>query len=276
VAASVVALPSLSAELDMVLTGRMEGKKRIFDLGFYRACSNREEFTRFMLAHYFLHGALERALAAQPASSAAHRVWSSACGPLRGAPRKLERDLRALGVDGTSQRPSAASAAYVAGVDYAARDGAMLLGHLYGSFGYVNGLLAEGTSGAERRGRAARLAAGLPEGRPEFYRMPPEIEEDRQGFVDSVKAAIDAEGAIMNCDERARAVEGAQAAIDLSAAVYAERPALLSGAVYGAAGVARGLLLEKVLGGASALEAELPEALLPTARRVLSPCPSLD
>lgn len=257
----------LSRELDATVMAMAGNDAREFAMGFWRSCKSREDYTRFMLAHYFLYGALERAFAAQPADSPVARLWR-ACPELRGAQRKLQRDLRAVGVDGTSAAPSAAAAAYVAAVEEASADGAVLVGHFYCR--YFPDLLC-----GDSLGQAARLANGLPRGRPEFYTFPAEVEDNRVAYVEHMYGLLNVEGERMGPEARARAVEGARDALALNAAVYAEaskRP--LIGAVRGVTKFASGYishLLFRDRPGASEECGGAVGVLLPTARRDVSP-----
>lgn len=254
----------LASELEAALATTTE--RRNLEMGFYRSCANREEYTHFMLAHYFLHGALERALATQPEGSPAAKVWHL-CPELRGAPRKLERDLRAAGVDGTSATPSPAAAASVASIEEAASDGASLLGHLYAHYLHLGNPVV----GLAPRARAARLAVGLPEGRPEFYHLPVEADEDRRRYVEKFVRAVDIQGMRMGVAGWQRAAEGVEEAVAVTAALYAERPRLAVGAAIGAARVVRGFVAEKLVGAAAAAP-NGQDILLPTARRVVTSC----
>eukprot|EP00927_Polykrikos_kofoidii_P079409 TRINITY_DN76195_c0_g1_i1.p1 TRINITY_DN76195_c0_g1~~TRINITY_DN76195_c0_g1_i1.p1 ORF type:complete len:320 (+),score=54.07 TRINITY_DN76195_c0_g1_i1:58-1017(+) len=254
----------LSSELDAAVAAGSDPHK--FSVGFWSSCQSREEYTRFMLSHYFFYGALERAFDAQPPESHMARLWR-ACPELRGAPRKLERDLRFVGVDGTSAAPSPAAANYVAAVEEASADGAELVGHFYCR--YFADLF-----GGSTLGQVARLSIGLPRGRPEFYEFPAEVEENRAAYVEHLYRLLTVEGARMGPEARARAVEAAQNALALNAAIYAEttkRPLL--GAVRGATNFACGQAAELLSGRYAASEesSAVDGLLLPTARRSVSP-----
>lgn len=268
----------LSAVLDEMAEESHAARARTFELGFYRSCASRQEYVSYMLAHYFLYTALERTLAQQPADSPAARVWG-ACPGLHGFARKLGRDLREAGVDASVATPSPAAAACVAAVEDAAANGAELLGHFYGRYLHLADLEGRGPG----RSAAARLAIGLPERRPEFYELPPEIEDDREAYADDVRAAVDLEGAHMGPEDWEKAAKGARAAVELSASICDELPRLrFAKAALGIVGVMRGYVAEKLCGpqfGHPAevaakeedLQAVLGATAPPTASRELGP-----
>lgn len=257
--------PGLSSDLDAALSG--DAGARAVKRGLYRACASREEYARFMLANYFYHSALERAFASQPAGSAIAQVWDK-FPALRGAPRRLGRDLRAAGVDATSAAPLPAWASSVAGVESASS--AELLGHFYARYLHLPGVLDAGP--LLRASQAVQLALSLPEGQPEFLGCP--AEEDRDAYFSRVRAAVDAEGRRMAPQERAGVVDGAISAVSLGAEACSGRPRLFLGAAAGRAKVAGGWLLRRLgaagrsRGGGGALGGEGGQVhLLPTARR---------
>jgi hypothetical protein len=234
-------------------------------LGIYGACSNREEYARLAVARYFAFGALERAFSMQPRASPLARVWL-ACPELHGAPRKLEYDLRAVGVDGTSSTPSLATATYVASLDETAEDGAALLGHFYGH--YLANLV-----GAPAHGRRAQLALSLAPGTPEICRLPESVEEDRAGYLLTVSTMLDAASNNFSTDEQSRAVEGAGEALDFLEGMHGEDNPSLAARLVCAARVASGYVAEKVR-GASVAEGSSDgpmQLLLPHTRRVVTP-----
>lgn len=236
-------------------------------MGVYGACSDREEYGRCTVARYFAFGALERAFAAQPRASLLARLWV-ACPELHGAPRKLEHDLRAVGVDGTTSTPSEATAAYVANVEELAsneEDSAVLLGHFYAH--YVANLVE-----APVEGRRAQLAMGLAPGTPEICRLPENVEEDRPGYLRTVLKMFDAVSKGLDVDERRRAAEGAADAFSFVAAMHSERRlGLATGTALGVARVASGYVAEKLRGTGEAESDSQMQLLLPNDRIVITP-----
>eukprot|EP00929_Paragymnodinium_shiwhaense_P046207 TRINITY_DN23525_c0_g1_i1.p1 TRINITY_DN23525_c0_g1~~TRINITY_DN23525_c0_g1_i1.p1 ORF type:complete len:314 (+),score=37.81 TRINITY_DN23525_c0_g1_i1:72-1013(+) len=252
----------LPKELDLALVRGHDA--RAFRLGFWRSCANEEEYSRFMLAHYFFYSALERAFGAQPADSAMARLWRE-FPELRGAPRRLERDLRAAGVDATSATPSPASAAYVASLEEAAKDSALLIGHFYCR--YLPDLL-----GGESLRESMRHAVGLPKGRPEFYTLPEKVESNRIDFVEQLYEALRQAGVELGPEGRARAVQGVHDALALSAAVYAEGSRPRTTAVLGKLKAASGYVPELFrLRTAPEVPEDTPPFLLPPDRRPMQP-----
>lgn len=260
-------LQALKTPVSVLLARRLKehrsGSWALGSLGVYGACSNREEYARFAVARYFAFGALERAFAAQPLTSPLARVWW-ACPELHGAPRKLEYDLRAVGVDGTSSTPSPAAAAYVAKVDEAATDSLALLGHFYGH--YLADLLE-----APAQGRHTQLAMGLVPGTPEICRLPESVEEDRPAYLQTVSAALDNACDQLSEDQRLRAAEGVSEALTFLTDLHSERSrSLATGTALGVARVASGYLSEKLRGAAEAQSDSPMQLLLPNARRVIT------
>lgn len=257
--ASSVQRLGLSADMDAALKS-CEGVREL-KLGHYRACATHEEYAHFMLATYFYYSALERAFAAQPATSAVARVWQK-YPVLRGVPRNLGRDLRAVGIDSTSATPSPASAACVAGVDSAGSD--ELLGHFYARYVYLPAVLDSGFSPR----RAVQLALSLPDDRPEFFGFP---SEEYESAVSQVRDEIDQEGLRLSPEEQKKALEGAINAVTMGAEAHSERPRLQLGAAFGLARAAGGWLYQRARGGGRAqLAAETVQAqLLPTQAQLL-------
>lgn len=216
---------------------------------------SREEFTHFMLANYFAYSALERAFALQHDDSPMARLWQEAQ-DLHGAPRRILRDLRAVGVDAALAKPSRTAAAYVALVEQA--PSAELLGHFYCR--YVMELLDT----HQRQSSSLRFVVGLPSSRPEFNQFPTNVESDQRGYAERLSKIVDDEGDLMGGWCCVRAERGVRAAWEFSMALHAERPMPLTRAFFGSARMAQGILAAKVFGSAKPLAGRM---LLPTQKR---------
>jgi heme oxygenase len=205
-----------------------------FGAGFVRSCASIEEYKHFVTSHYHFYSALEHGFAEQADGQPMHAIWT-AFPDLFGAPKKLAKDLEAVGFDVTDAPRSSATNKYIDAIREAScvHDGVGLVGHFYCR--YFADLF-----GGSMLGKPTNLALNLPEESPSFYRFPSAIENHRADYIEHVYEKMNEEGEKMGEERRQETVSACVRAFTLNSDLYLERPNLYFGALRGTINIASG------------------------------------